>query len=668
MVYNMVHGSLFLCATAVASTVDFDVMVYGSSPAGISAAVVAARQGMKVGLFEPLKMIGGMGAAGNLALNDGGTHAEKTGLALDFVQRAAAHYGLPAGSRVTHPEAHVSEAVFYEMLRDAGAAGGHAIAVKLDCHVLSAAATGGDNANNANSSSPSRVASVTLSCAPGAPVTATAFIDASYDGDIMTAVGDVAYTWGRESTATYNESLAGARAPGWAGVSGPQHVDALRADGSLLKYVQNISELPPPGAADDALMAFQHRLCVTNNASNRVDWPRPAGYDAADFELLQRAALAQGNHSGFSLGNPCPGLPSHIAKFTTCCGIAVDASDQPTLNKGWANASWERKQQIHADHTYFELGSYHFLANDPSVPPAVRAKFSAFGLCADEFVAFGNVPPQLYVRISNRLVGDYVMTQNNMYPQAKGGASIAVGDWSLDEHMTGKYAVPVAGQPGKYEVVLEGNFWPSVGPDGNWYDTPYQIMVPKRGTGANLLVPVAVSSSAVAFSSTRIENWYMSVGSAAGAAAQQLVDGSAATVQDVDVAKVRAVLVGLGQRVNGPPHYPTPAPTPPTPAPPARPRYYNVSGAGDAVWNAQYTITDQVYGGEPMYESATPGCPNGLQCSLYSSSGGVWRLASFGKELFYQAAAGSAATPPLSGWAVDNGTAPAPTLVAGPML
>ncbi len=118
-----------------------------------------------------------------------------------------------------------------------------------------------------------------------------------------------------------------------------------------------------------------------------------------------------------------------------------------------------------AAHTYFELGTFYFLANDASVPQSVRNTFSSYGLCADEFVAFGHIPPQLYVRISNRLVSDFVLTQNNIAaPRARPG-SIGVGDWSLDEHMTGKYAVPVEGQPGKYEVTLEGNFWPNL-PNG----------------------------------------------------------------------------------------------------------------------------------------------------------------------------------------------------------
>jgi hypothetical protein len=96
-----------------------------------------------------------------------------------------------------------------------------------------------------------------------APITATVFIDASYDGDLMVAAGNVDYTAGREAISQYNESLAGARAPGWVGVGGPKGINALHDDGTLLKYVNNISELNAPGSADDALMAFQHRLCIS---------------------------------------------------------------------------------------------------------------------------------------------------------------------------------------------------------------------------------------------------------------------------------------------------------------------------------------------------------------------------------------------------------------------
>ena len=126
-------------------------------------------------------------------------------------------------------------------------------------------------------------------------------------------------------------------------------------------------------------MAFQHRLCVTTNASNRVPWRPPKDYVPDDFLHLLRSLQQNRNMSGFSLGSRLPGLPGWIDKYCTCCGISVDASDQPGLNRGWTSATWQRRQEMVADHTYFELGAYFFLANDPRVPESVRSRYSAFG-------------------------------------------------------------------------------------------------------------------------------------------------------------------------------------------------------------------------------------------------------------------------------------------------
>jgi ribulose 1,5-bisphosphate synthetase/thiazole synthase len=312
-----------LCVGLCRAAVDHDVVVYGSSPAGIAAAVVAGRQGMKVALYEPLKMIGGMGAAGNLALNDGGTQAERTGLARNFSYLNGKHYGL--NTQVPHPESFVAEASFKTMLAEAEAS------FKVDCRALSA--------TKSSASGVSRIASVSLHCEPN-PISATVFIDASYDGDLMVAVGDVEYTAGREAKTQYNESLAGARVPGFKGVSGPQHVNALRADGTPLKYVQNLSDLAAPGEADDALMAFQHRLCTTNNKTILVPWPKPAGYNPDDFLLMQRAFEANGNKTTIGFGSHPPGLPSHISKFcqVTCCGSCALA--------GLRDVTWQMKRVV----------------------------------------------------------------------------------------------------------------------------------------------------------------------------------------------------------------------------------------------------------------------------------------------------------------------------------
>mmetsp|Transcript_8662 Transcript_8662/g.21338 ORF Transcript_8662/g.21338 Transcript_8662/m.21338 type:complete len:380 (+) Transcript_8662:572-1711(+) len=347
------------------------------------------------------------------------------------------------------------------MLRDANIS-----TVKLDCQLLSVETERGGAASWARS--------VSVLC-EREPVTASVFIDASYDGEVMAAAGDVEYTSGREARDVQREPRRRVR--------------------------PELGRSPRPARGERAgrgREAAPHRLCVSG-ANDRVPWPRPEGYDRRDFTLMQRALEADNGSASFFTSMPparLPGLPLNISKFCLCCGVTVGATDQPNLNRGWANASWDRKQEIIADHT---LGSFYYFANDPDVPPAVRKTFNQYGLCADEFEEFGHIPPQLYVRISNRLVGDYVMTQNNITSPRNKEDSIAVGDWSFDEHMTGKYAVPTG--DGGFEVMLEGNFWPPIEPDGsNWYDVPFNIMLPKRGTGANLLVPVALPASAVTYS------------------------------------------------------------------------------------------------------------------------------------------------------------------------
>jgi len=627
-----------VCLSSVTmAAVDFDVVVYGSTPAGVAAATAAGFLGMKVALFEPLKMIGGMGAAGNLALNDGGNGALHTGLALNFTTMNAEWYGV--SGQVSHPESFVANDTFYKMLAKA-----NVDTIKLDCRLLSA--------KTDKSTGVSKVQSINVFCEED-PITATVFIDASYDGEIMVAAGDIDYTAGREAISKYNESYAGARTPGWSGVAPPKGVNALKDDGTILKYVANISQLTPPGEADDALMAFQHRMCISGDA-DRIPWPKPDNYNPDDFLIMQRALEADGNNSRFFSAMPpsqLPGYPGKKKKYCLCCGISIGASDQPMLNAGWANATWERKQEIIADHTYFELGTFYYFSHDPKVPQAVRDDFNKYGLCSDEFVDNNYIPHQLYIRISNRLVGDYVMTQNNIAAPLVKNDSIACGDWSFDEHMTGKYALP---QPdGTHEVVLEGNFWPSVSHSGNKYDVPYKIMVPKRGTGANLLVPVCLSASAVAYSSTRIENMFMSVGSAAGVAAMQVVGGDVETVQDVDVSKVQSILTNtFHQDIH------SDAPPPPTPPPPPAPQYFVVAGAGSSDWNGKYNKQ----GSSDNYALTTNPAH-----ALYSN-GGVWRLAIDGKELYYVAVSRSA-LPPLSAkaWTVANGSSPAPSLTAGPV-
>jgi hypothetical protein len=250
------------------------------------------------------------------------------------------------------------------------------------------------------------------------------------------------------------------------------------------------------------------------------------------------------------------------------------------------------------------------------------------------------------------------MTQNNIAKPTHVTDSIATAHWWLDMHMTGKYAVPIG--DGKFTVQLEGNFPhnPSTTPPA--YDVSYKMMLPKRGTGTNLLVPVCLSTSHAAFASTRIETMLMDTGTAAGVAAKQLVDGSVATVQDVDVSKVQAILTGVfKQTIHADGPHPPPAPSGPIP------KYFNVTGAGDHAWNGQY-MHNGTDGSAPRYQKESGA--DSSTFALYRF--GAWRLAIEGKEVFYVASGvgSGGALPPLTGWAISTGTGPAPTLVAGPTL
>ena len=102
------------------------------------------------------------------------------------------------------------------------------------------------------------------------------------------------------------------------------------------------------------------------------------------------------------------------------------------------------------------------------------------------------------------------------------------------------------------------------------YPLPYGIMTPRSGEVGNLLVPVAVSASHVAFNSIRMEPQWMILGHAAGVAATMATPsaGAGVSVGDVDVAALRLRLKEQGQ-ILIPPALPPPPPPPPLPPRPS---------------------------------------------------------------------------------------------------
>jgi len=252
--------------------------------------------------------------------------------------------------------------------------------------------------------------------------------------------------------------------------------------------------------------------------------------------------------------------------------------DQPDLNAGYATANYTQRLAIQKSHKQYLLGSLYYMANDPRVPSYTRYAIGRWGLCKDEYVEFDNWPPQIYVRISNRLRGEVLLTQNNLANPRNKPDGVSMGCWEFDQHLMSRRAVKDPNNISRLIALNEGYmrhdltepFLPCSHPDSqcnktasaNWYDVPFGVILPKRGQANNLLIPVAISSTSVAYSSTRIEGMFMDLGTAAGVAAalaiQSGVQGGPGScpklaLQDTNVTAVQDLLVNYyQQRIHGP--------------------------------------------------------------------------------------------------------------------
>ena len=412
---------------SVALVASYDVVIYGGSSAAVTAAIAASQNGTRpVALVEPHSAAGGMVSVGGLGLNDALDYSYASflfsGLTNEWLARVSASYNTT--ERVWLPDMHVAQQAIDGMLADRPS-----ISVFTGCTLTAASSHSGT------------IMSITAACANNASqvFTGRVFIDASVTGDIIVAAG-VSYAWGREGRDAYNESLAGAMhyGDGEDGSVFPQNVSAVYANGTLLPWVMP-GAVPPAGAADDGIMAFQHRACVTTDPDRTV-FPAPPGYTRDDFALLLRL-LATG-----SLG-PSPPLSRFMSlipyssvvaahgrhKYMICCGGTPFDSDAVTANLGFLGPDAlapGRRAALDALHTRYLLGMLFFLATDAAVPNATRADVGRYGLCSDEWQDAAPVahwPPALYVREGLRLVNDAVLTQSTLVNPRLKPDGVAVG-------------------------------------------------------------------------------------------------------------------------------------------------------------------------------------------------------------------------------------------------
>lgn len=361
--------------------------------------------------------------------------------------------------------------------------------------------------------------------------TARAFVDGTYEGDLMAAAG-VDWVIGREGRSDHGESLAGKRYP-----KKKMNINGFDDDGELLPLVTT-DDAGPDAAGDANIMTYSFRLCLTTDPSNQVPVPKPEAYDPGRFEIVRRALAAGVAGIGFDLyplpGNKLDGNNSIGGQFSL--GLVGGGTD-------WHQADAAARKEILEAHRQYTLEFIHFLTTDPGVPEKIRRKYAKLGLCRDEFPNHDHFPPALYVRESRRMKGLYVISQKDILKTPEKDDPIAISSFPIDSHDCQRVALRDGG------VVNEGTIFPvrrKKPKQGFAYQVPYRSILPERDQCDNLLVPVALSCTHVGISSLRIEGTWMVIGQSAGVAAA-LSAAEDISVQDLAYARLRDRLLTQGQ-------------------------------------------------------------------------------------------------------------------------
>ena len=514
---------------------DFDVLVYGSTPAGVLAADAAAGEGARVALLDPRGVVGGAISGGLCETDVGTTPAVIGGRARIFFEEAAAHYGKTGQLYVFEP--HVAESIF----RDFFLASKPALLLALNTRIASLEVAGG--------------VIIRAVLANGSSLTARVFVDASYEGWLLPMAG-VDFAYGREGAEAFGERDAGVLPPSnpaWTPARpyvaqhqlGPPVREPLFPNGSIVPFITPPPPAPLGGAENATMQAYAFRTTLTTDAGNMLQpWPRPDGYDPASFELV-RLAIAQGGLTDFRSVAGLGGALPHEKFDNNNHGYGQFVGLSWPYPAAVAENDWAAQEAVWAAHRAAYLGLFYFLATDPRLPPGFAAGSRAVGLPLDEYGTTGNFPGALYVRECLRMQSDYVFTQHEFEGGVAHADSVAMGSYSIDIMHHSRY-VNASGWVVEEGGIQGPSFLNATVPP---FQVPFRALVPKRGQGKNLLVPVALSASHIGFNAIRLEPTWMPLGESAGVAAAQLARNATpgAAVQDLDTAALVKRLRELGQ-------------------------------------------------------------------------------------------------------------------------
>ena len=537
--------TLFLCLSScllslphAAEVVERDLVIYGGTSAGIVAGIQAKAMGKTVIVIEPTDREGGL-TTGGLGQTDIGNKQVIGGLSREFYRRIARHYHEPDSWKWQKREEYrdsgqtrtaSGEETMWTFEPSAALKVYRDWITEMGLELVRKERLDRDRGVKLEDG---RIVSIAMES--GRVFAGKMFIDATYEGDLMAAAG-VSYTVGREANAQYGETLNGVQTAMAKHHQFVKGVDPYVVPGDpssgLLPFIDPAGP-GEEGAGDKRVQAYCFRMCLTNHPDNRIPFAKPEGYDERWYELLLR------NYEAGETGLPWinSSMPNRKTDTNNRLGFSTDFVGQ---NYDYPDASYAEREAIVKRHRLYQQGLMWTLAYHPRMPEKIRGEISKWGMSKDEFTEGDGWQEQLYIREARRMVSDFVMTQNHCQHREPVEPSVGMGAYTMDSHHVQRH-VDAEGHVRNEGDVQVGGFPP--------YPIHYLSIVPKRGECANLLVPVCLSATHIAFGSIRMEPVFMVLGQSAATAASLAIDGSL-PVQEVDYAALKSRLEADGQILN----------------------------------------------------------------------------------------------------------------------
>lgn len=497
---------------------EYDVVIYGATSAGIMAAVEVAKSGQSVLLVNSSE-----GALGGMLTNGlGNTDVVRSqsigGLSMEFFRRIRkyylrpenwfaqnasqyAHWGPPRDFMLRF-EPRAAQSVIQEMIQEYRIPIMHNDRLKWDGGVVK---TGKDIQY--------------LIMESGKKIKGKMFIDASYEGDLMAKSG-VSYTVGREGSALYGENLNG--------VVRQNSNNKHQLPFGIRKFgkAKVSSTLAADGSADNKIQAYCYRMCLTDVAENKIDFPKPEGYDEEDYAILFEYLNNYKNIRFFDLQM----MPNRKTDSNNSGPFSTDYVGE---NYNYPEAGYQERAEIRAKHRRYQQGLMWTLANHPKVPEAIRKDTRQWGLAKDEYKDNGHWPYQLYIREARRMIGSYVMLQQNFLRKRTTEYSIGLGDYAMDSHIVQRFIDDNGNVQNEGQVII--NSYAS-------YKIDYRALMPKETECTNLLVPVCLSASHIAYGSLRMEPVFMTLGQASACIALSAIR-QGKPIQQINYEELKQVMI-----------------------------------------------------------------------------------------------------------------------------